>query len=190
MSIEKLNTLLEMSRRLKKHARRLKMSYDCSVVLLEYCKAGTEAEDGETFSYPEVIDFNIENWSTFKGSFRLSDGHVIREGADLNGNGMSLGQLYKRMLTQLNAHAELIALHEEATKQNAIVFRGKLVKADGFEAAKWFRRETIFVIHTSSGKSKWYGKNADDALSNAAPWLKEQPTMIELSAEQEAVSRE
>jgi hypothetical protein len=176
-----LNQLIEMSKRLREHARRLKMSYDCSVVLLGHSKAETRIEDGKPYHYPETIDFNVENWSTFKGSYRVSDGRIIREGADLNGAGMSVAQLYKRMLSQLKAHAEVIALHDEAAKVNGIVFRGKIVKAKGFEARKWFgNRNTIFTIYTRKGKSNWYGASAEDALSNASPWLKHQPTRIEV----------
>lgn len=182
-NMNNLNKLIELSKRLRQHARRLNMSYDCNVILLNYSIAESRVEDGKTYNYPEMIDFNIENWSTFKGTFRLSDGRVIREGVDLNSVGMSIGQLYKRMLIQLKAHAETIALHNKATKENALVFRGKLVKAKGFEAKTWFGVETIFTIHTRVGKSDWYGRNADDALSNAAAFLKQQPTRIEVKKE-------
>ena len=112
----------------------------------------------------------------------MSDGRIIPEGRDLNGPGLSIAQVYRKMLKILKAHAEVIALHDKASKVNGIVFRGKIVRAKGFEARKWFgNRNTVFTIYTRKGKSQWYGASAEDALSNASPWLKYQPTKIEVT---------
>lgn len=180
MNSIQFNKLIKFSKRLRQHARYLKMSYDCSVVLLEYSKAETRLEDRQEHTYPERIDLNIENWSTWKGSFRLSDGRFIREGTDLNGPGLSMFSLCRRMIRELEAHAERIKLYEEARATNSIVFNGSPVVVENADAEAWYsRRDVIFELYAADGTcSRWYGPNAETALNNSYPWTKNNPPVL------------
>ncbi len=166
------------------------MSYDCDLKITGYSNAETRIENGETYSYPSMFDIKIENWTTYKGSFRLSDGRFIGEGCDLNGPGLTVAQLYRRQLRQLKAHAELIKNIDHANETNSIFFKGTFVVVENADAKEWFHHETIFVIICEDGReTRWYGNRAEDALWNAAPFLGDlKPAMIRV--ETKAVSNE
>lgn len=135
-----------MSRRLERYARQLKHTYNCNVKLVEYSPA--ETSDG----YPEMFDVIIENWNTWKGSFRIADGMFIREGRDLNGPGTPVHRLYRQMREELRAHAERIKLHEEARETNSVIFNGELIPCENVDAHMYLCGEYVFRIYTEEGR--------------------------------------
>jgi hypothetical protein len=167
-----LNLLIDLGKRLNRHARALKMSYSCDVKLLGYSAAEMKIEDGETYEYPALVDLNIENWNTWKGSFRLSDGMFIREGMDLNGPGIRPSRLYRSMILELREHAKRIALINEAHETNSIIFNNSLVVVENADAREFGRERVFTLIDENGNESNWLGHSAEDAVSNAYPWIK------------------
>jgi hypothetical protein len=156
------------------------LAYEANATIIGAETGGQRIEDGQSFSYPSTIVLKIEGRSNWFVDVRVVDGVCILEGRDLNGPGLTLAALYRRVLIELREHAELIRLNNEADAVNGVVFNGRIVPVVGCEAGAWFHRETVFAIVAPSGRSRWFGNNARDALSNAAPFLREQPTSIEL----------
>jgi hypothetical protein len=172
--VKQLEQVFKMKRRLACQAQVLGLSYSCEVKLMDYFAAEVRVEDGVAYAYPEMFGVIIENWNTFKGSFRLSDGRWVRESADLNSKGLTTPQIYRRMLKELKAHAKYIRLHNEARETNSVLFNGTLVVVENADAQERYHAETVFRLFEDNGQSsRWYGRSAEDALSNAYPWVKE-----------------
>jgi hypothetical protein len=167
-----LNLLIDLGKRLNRHARALNMSYSCDIRMLGYSAAETRMEEGEEYQYPETINLNIENWNTWKGSFRLSDGMFIREGMDLNGPGIRPSRLYRSMILELREHAKRIALINEAHETNSIIFNDSLVVVENADAREFGPRRVFTLIDEDGFEANWLGHSAEDAVSNAYPWIK------------------
>lgn len=69
---------------------------DILVTIKSYNEPMVQDEDGQKFSYPESLGFNIESGSTFKLDL-LADGRIIPEGKDLSGPGISQEELFKKV---------------------------------------------------------------------------------------------
>lgn len=186
--MENLKQVFKIQSRLNHQARLLKLSYSCDTRILGYDKAETRMEDGTKYSYPETFHVNIEAWSTFKYSFRVSDGKWIREGVDLNSSGLSTAQVYKRVLENIKAHAKIIALHNEADASNCVVFNGALVVVENADAKSWMHPQTVWTLIDENGiESNWYGFGPKEALENAYPFVGRDSRIVMIRLKEEVV---
>jgi len=167
INIKSISVLRNM---LLQKADQLKLNYTPDLVVID-------AEEN-------FVHININSWSTFKGSIRLSDLRYIPEGVDLTSKGLTLNQVYSRVCKNLIAHAKHIKLFEQAEKTNSLLFNGYLVKCIGFKPGQFFKNpNTIFEIQSSIVSSRWHGFNARDALNNASPFIKSKIKSIKLIGE-------
>lgn len=103
-----MSELFKMKRMLKFHAKTLGLSYDCEVKIHDYTAAFTQIENGKPFHYPETFTVKIESWSNHFYDLRVSDGRMIREGTNLNGPGVSVAYVYRKIRRELKEHAAKI----------------------------------------------------------------------------------
>lgn len=170
MKNESLNKLLEMKKRLNRHASNLGLSYRCDFNFLNF--------EGD------FCHLNIESKNTNKLSYRISDSRFIREGADMYGAGLSIPSMYRRVLRELRSHAKCISLNKEARETNCIVFQGQLVAVENDSIDSMHVTNCIYrLINADGSSSTWYGHYAEDAIRNASPWLKEIPVLIQLESD-------
>lgn len=97
-----MKQVLKQITKMRKRLNRIKCGHESTVEthIVDINEAHTQMENGSEFSYPETVEVKIENWSNHFYSVRTSDGRWIREGTELSGKGLSLGQVYRRMLVE------------------------------------------------------------------------------------------
>jgi len=175
-----LNPLFKLKRRLERESRRLDLDYKCEVNIFAHNEAQVSIEDGVSYSYPETLSLNIENRSTYKADYRIKDSRFISEGRDLNGPGLSIPQVYRRMITEMRDHAKYINLLNEARAHNCIVAENKLIPVENCDVEMFFLCKAEFkLINEDGSSSTWQGHDAKDALVNASPWLRQLPVLIQ-----------
>lgn len=184
-TLKLVNRIRSLDRRLRRQSQRFGLAYEASAFIVEACIGGPRVENGETFVYPSTLELKIEGRSNWFYSVRIVDGALIPEGRALSDPGRTLADVYRSVVRELKEHAAAIKLQNEADAMNGVVFRGAIIPVVGCKADDWFSvfkggRETVFAIVTPSGRSRWFGCSAREALNNAAPFLKETPLSIEL----------
>lgn len=98
-----MKNIIQVICKMRKRLSRLPCGYESNVCthIIDLTEAMTQNEDGELVSYPETIVVKIENWSNHYYSVRTSDGRWISEGSRLNSKGLTIGQVYRRMLSEI-----------------------------------------------------------------------------------------
>lgn len=179
------NALEELCKReLQTRSVSIRRSKETPRVKMSQIQGAYTDEDG--FTYSESIDVKVENWSNSFYTFRLDDGRFVREGTLLDSNGISSFELLKRMLREFKAWLDRCELHEEAIKNNALIYNDQLVQCENVDR-RYFHSGSdglrpVFEIVTQEGQaSTWFGYSPENALENASPWLKGQPVSIRLA---------
>lgn len=118
---------------------------------------------------PECVFFNLESWSTHKLLMTV-DGRLIGEGQDMATAKINQTKYVQGVVEEMTAWQTKKDLYN-SLKENEIVFRDYKIKVIGPKRPE-FRHDHVWTIHFANGKtSNWYGYSAEDALSNAAPWI-------------------